>query len=195
MRLPKRIANRYARALADVALERGQAEEIKDELKQFAALFAPGTAAHLALTAPGAALARRQEALDAIIERAKPLAATANFLRVLLKNHRFGNLSEISAAFEEELDRRRGIVRAEIETAHDLDDELRQELVAALESASGRKIRVVWRVAPDLIGGFRANVANTIFDGSVRGQLDRLREELLKGDLPTPRQETAWLSA
>ena len=183
--MPKRIANRYPRALADVAVERGEAEKVKDELKQFAEWFAPETAAHKAMTALGVGLAQRQAALDAIIERAKPLAATANFLRLLLKNHRSGHLNEIVEAFEEELDRRNGIVRAEIEIAHDLDESLRRKLVAALEPASGRRIRAVWRHAPDLIGGFRANVANTIFDGSVRGKLDRLREELLKGDVAT----------
>lgn len=188
MRLPKRIANRYARALADVAVERGEIEKVREELKQFAEWFAPETEARKALTAPGVPLAQRQAALDAAITRAKPLDSTANFLRLLLKNHRFGHLDEIFAAFEEELDRRRGIVRAEIEIAHNLDDRLRQELVAALERASGRRVRAVWRVVPDLIGGFRANVANTIFDGSVRGQLNRLREELLKGDFSTAGQ-------
>jgi F-type H+-transporting ATPase subunit delta len=185
MRLPKRIANRYARALADVAIERRQTEKVKDELKQFAALFAPDTEAHRALTAPGVPLAQRQAALEAILERAKPVAATANFLRLLLKNHRFGHLAEITEAFDEELDRRRGIVRAEIEIAYELDEPLREELVAALERASGRRIRPAWRVVPDLIGGFRANVASTIFDASVRGQLDRLREELRTGDFST----------
>lgn len=195
MRLSRRIANRYARALADVAIERDEAEKVRDELKQFAALFAPETIAMQALTAPGVPLAQRQAALEAILERTKPLSATANFLRLLLKNHRFGHLAEITGAFEEELDRRNGIVRAEIEIAHELDERLRQELVAALESASGRRIRAVWRIVPDLIGGFRANVANTVFDGSVRGQLDRLREELLKGNLPMVAPEAARLSA
>lgn len=195
MRLPKRIANRYARALADVAIERDEAEIVRDELKQFADLFAPESQAQKALTAPGVPLAQRQAALEAILERTKPLSATANFLRLLLKNHRFGHLAEIVQAFEEELDRRRGIVRAEIETARDLDESLRRELVAALERASGRKIRPVWRVVPDLIGGFRANVSNTIFDASVRGQLDRLREKLIEGDFSTAGQAAVRLSA
>lgn len=191
MKLPKRIAKRYARAIADVAIARGETEKVKDELKRFAEIFAPGSPAHRALTAPNVPKAEKRAALEAVLWRAKPLETTANALRVLLKNRRFGHLAEILEAFEEEIDRRRGFVPAKIETARDLDDSLRREVIAALEKASGYRLRPVWKPAPELIGGFRANVAGTVFDASVKGRLEALRERLLAEAFKPDRQSFA----
>ena len=59
MRPPKRIANRYARALADMTMKRGEVEKVEDELRQFAELFEPGSEAYRVLTAPSISLAQR----------------------------------------------------------------------------------------------------------------------------------------
>lgn len=181
MLLPKRIANHYARAIADVAYARNQAEQVKNELETFAGLFAKGSMAHKALTAPHILKKQRRAALEKIIQRTKPLATTANTLRVLLKNDRIGHLEEINQALAEEFDRRNGIVRATIRTARKFKEDLQQEIIAALEKLSGKKISAVWEIEPDLIGGFRAKVANTIFDASIKGRLEALRQRLLAG--------------
>lgn len=178
MRLPRRIANRYARALADVTEARGESAEVRDELEQFARVFAPGTAAHRVFDAPTVPLAEKQKALEAVIGRARPRQTTANALRVLHKNHRLAHLEEIVEAYRDELDRRAGVVAARISTARPLAEDLCASLVNALERATGRRIRPEWRIEPDLIGGVRAQVGSTVFDGSVRAQLDALRERL-----------------
>lgn len=177
--MPKRIAKLYARAIADVTFKRGETETVEDEVKRFAEIFAPGTEAYRVMTAPNLPILQKQTALEAILRRAKPLEATANILRVLLKNHRFGHLAEILEAFEEEIDRRNGFVQAKIETARQLDENLRQEIVAALEKATGYRLRPALRIMPELIGGFRANIANTIFDASIKGRLEAMHRHLL----------------
>jgi F-type H+-transporting ATPase subunit delta len=184
MRLPRRIANRYARALADVTEARKESAEVRDELEQFALLFAPGTEAHRVFDAPTVPAVEKQKALEAIIERARPRQTTANALRVLLKNHRLTHLEEIVGAYREELDRRAGLVTARISTARPVAEDLRQSLVAALERATGWRIRPEWRIEPDLIGGMRAEVGSTVFDGSVKAQLEGLRERLAAGHVP-----------
>lgn len=181
MRLPKRIANHYARAFADVAQGRGEAEKVKSELGQLAKAIAPGTEAHRVFDAPVVPLSEKRKALEAVIARTRPLETTSNFLRVLLKNHRLAYLSDIAQAYGDELDRRAGVVAAQIGTARPIAEELRGRIIAALEGTTGRRIRPEWRIEPDLIGGVRAQVSSTVFDGSVRAQLDALRERLAAG--------------
>ena len=181
MLLPKRIANRYARAIADIVFKRGEAEKVKDELKRFADVFAPDTQAHRVMTSPNVPMTQKRSALEAILRKTKPLETTSNALRVLLKNQRFGHLAEILEAFEEEINHRNGFVRAKIETARKLDEDLRKEIIAALEKTSGKRLLPVWEIEPELIGGFRVNLSNTIFNASVKGRLEALRKRLLAG--------------
>lgn len=176
MKLPRRIANRYARALADVTESRKESLEVMHELSEFARIFAPGTYAHRVFDAPNVAITEKLKTLEAIIERTRPRQKTANALRVLLKNDRLGHLQEIVEAYREELDRRAGLVRAYISTARPVADDLRACVVTALERATGQRIRPEWQIDPDLIGGVRAEVGSTIIDGSIKGQLAALRE-------------------
>ena len=184
MKLPRRIANHYARALADAAEARGESAAVLEELEQFAKAFAPGTEAHRAFEAPAVPLAEKRRALEAVIERARPQQTTANALGVLLNNHRLAHLGEIVEAYRDELGRRAGVVTARISTARPLADDLRASVVAALERATGKRIRPEWRIDHDLIGGVRAEVGSMVFDGSVRARLERLRERLAASPVP-----------
>ena len=178
MKLPKGIANRYARALADVTESRKESVEVMKELKELAYLFAMDTNAFRVFESPTVSVAKKLKALEAVIERTRPRQTTANVLRVLLKNQRLTHLEEIVEAYEEELDRRAGLLTARISTARPVGDDLRASLVAVLERATNRRLRAEWRIEPDLIGGMRAEVGTTVFDGSVKAQLDALLERL-----------------
>ena len=117
MRLPGRIANRHARSLADVAEGRSESNDVKNELGQFARIFAPGTKARRVFNAPTVPKKEKRAALERIIEHTRPLETTANFLRALLENHRLTHLAEIVEASADELDRRAGVVADEISAA------------------------------------------------------------------------------
>lgn len=81
MRLPRRIASRYARALAEVTEARGESAPVRDESEQFARVFAPGTEAHRVFGAPTVPPAEKRKALEAVVERARPGQTRANALR------------------------------------------------------------------------------------------------------------------
>ena len=88
---------------------------------------------------------------------------------------------EIAAAFRTLLDERLGVAVAEIRTARPLDEAEKQELAGALRVRTGRDVRMKYALDPAVIGGAVARVGGTIYDGSVQGQLERLRVGLLSG--------------
>jgi len=105
-----------------------------------------------------------------------PLAQ--NFLAVVLEHDRFVLLGEIVEAFELLLNERMGIVVAEVSSARELGDAEKQALETALRQRTGKQVQMSYSLDPALIGGVTAQVGSTIYDGSVRGQLERLRAEL-----------------
>jgi F-type H+-transporting ATPase subunit delta len=85
---------------------------------------------------------------------------------------------EIEQAFITELNRRVGIAEAEVTTARKLSDAERKELLAVLERRTGKKIEATFAEDSALLGGAVVRVGSTVYDGSVREQLNRMRERL-----------------
>jgi len=93
---------------------------------------------------------------------------------------RIGQLSEIREAFETLLDQRLGFMRAEVTSAQTLDASQRERLEAQLTRISGKSIRPFYAVDAALVGGVIARIGSTVYDGSVRGQLESLRRKLTR---------------
>jgi F-type H+-transporting ATPase subunit delta len=101
-----------------------------------------------------------------------------DFLQLLVEHHRMAGLPVIFELFLQEMSRLRGEVKAAITTARPLEGSRRRQLDGDLSRVLGRRVELTARVDPDLIGGIRLEVEGRIYDGSVRRQLERLKEEL-----------------
>ena len=101
-----------------------------------------------------------------------------NFLYVIVDRRRVDILSDMAEAFETVLDERAGIVRAKVTSAAPLNDTQRQHVHHELSKVAKRQIRVDYATDPDLIGGIVARIGSTVYDGSVRTQLQTLRQRL-----------------
>jgi F-type H+-transporting ATPase subunit delta len=101
-----------------------------------------------------------------------------NFLGLLIDRNRLDLLNEITATYEALLDERLGIVKARITSALELDSRQRDEVAARLQALTGKKVRMEVSVDPSLIGGLVAQVGSTIYDGSIRQQLQAFRNNL-----------------
>ena len=172
------VSRRYATALADVVLNSGETETVKDELKSWENLITSNVDLRTAFGNPSIAHAKKEGVLEGLLERAKPTRTTANFLRVLLQNSRLVDLTEINERFDSVLEERSGTVHCIVASAHELSVEERDELRANLEKVTAKKVRLDFTIDPDLIGGVVARIGSTVYDGSVRTQLEHLREEL-----------------
>lgn len=174
----KALAQRYARALADVAVEQKMSEEIRKELAGFVELTQASADLRNMLASPAVAREKKHAVIDALAKRLKCSTALRNFLFVLVDNRRTGMLAQIQEAFEAQLLERLGVTRAQITTARELAATEKAELSKALERLTGKRIEAEYKQDPKLIGGAVVRIASTVYDGSVREQLNRLRTSL-----------------
>lgn len=172
------VARRYASALADVVLERGEAREVQEELVAWEKMFQASPMLPEVFRNPTIALDKKRAVLNKLIERAKPRPTTANFLKVLLQNQRLTELGEINQKFTEILDVRAGMVAAIVATARSVPENAQQQLHAKLLSLTGKKVRIDFTTDPDLIGGLVTRIGSTVYDGSVRNHLQLIKEKM-----------------
>lgn len=172
------IARRYGAALADVVLKTGETDAVKAELGGWVELISSSPDLGSVFRNPSIAHADKEKVLENLIERTRPTRTTGNFLRVLLKNGRITELSEISTRFAEILDERNGIEKAYVTSARDLNDDQKADLRTNLERTTGKKIVLDFDVDRNIIGGVIARVGSTVYDGSVRTALENFKTEL-----------------
>jgi len=172
------VARRYASALADVVIERNEAQLVQAELAAWAKMITDNSALLDAFSNPTVAYEEKQKVLNELISRTRVRPTTTNFLRTLLKNQRLADLPEVNAKLAQILDERAGIVSAEIISARPVSDGARALLEEKLREMTGRQARLTFATDESLLGGIVTRIGSTVYDGSVSNQLYRLREEL-----------------
>jgi F-type H+-transporting ATPase subunit delta len=172
------LAQRYAAALADVALERKNPAAVKRELASFAGAYQESADLRNFLASPAVDFALKHSLIEKLAEEMDLSLTVRNFLFLLVDNRRAELLREILPVFEVELNSRLGIAEAQVTSARELAAEEKKELMQALERVSGKKIEARYSLDESLLGGAVVQIGSTIYDGSVREQLERLRARL-----------------
>ena len=172
------VARRYAAALADVVTARGEAREVREELSAWEALMRTNAQLLEVLRNPTIPYDQKRRVVRTLIERTRVRPTTANFLQVLLQNQRLADLSEINKIFAQELDRRAGVVSAQVTTARPVPEQAQDALRARLSELTGSNVRLQFAVDEELIGGIVTRIGSTVYDGSVRNQLQRIKEKM-----------------
>ena len=172
------VARRYASALADVIIERGEAGPVQAELAAWGRMISENNALLEAFSNPTVGYEQKGNVLNELIARTSVRATSANFLRTLLKNQRLAELPQVNAKLAQVLDERAGIVSAEIVSARPISDSTKALLEDTLGQMTGKKARLGFATDASLLGGIVTRIGSTIYDGSVSNQLRRLREDL-----------------
>jgi F-type H+-transporting ATPase subunit delta len=170
------IARRYATALADVGIEKGESRRIQEDLSGWELMLKANPELREVFENPTVAYDQKRKLLTAIIERTKVGPLTANFLRVLLRNGRIGALDTINKEYAAVLDDRSGVVAAGISTARPVPDPVKETIRSQVKQLTGRQARLSFAIDKSLIGGLVTRIGSTIYDGSIRSQLDRFKE-------------------
>jgi F-type H+-transporting ATPase subunit delta len=173
------IARRYASALADVAIALGEERNIQEELNAWESMISSSNELRQVVDSPTITLDEKRRILNRLIERTKPRPTTANFIQVLLQNHRLGQLTAINQRFAQVLDERSGVVAATVTTARPMDGDSQNTLRENLAALTGKKVRLSFETDEELIGGLVTRIGSTIYDGSVRNQLQQAKERLI----------------
>jgi F-type H+-transporting ATPase subunit delta len=172
------VARRYASALADVIVSRGEAREVQSELLTWQQMQDSHDNLRTAFGNPTIALDQKRAVLNRLIERSRPRPTTVNFLKVLLQNQRLTELAEINKKLADILDERAGTVAATVTTARPIPADVHERLRGTLASLTGKKVRIEFITDPGLIGGLVTRIGSTVYDGSVRNQLQQIKEKM-----------------
>ena len=173
------VSTRYARALVDVVTEPGSnidPQMAMDQLRQVAAMVSGSEDLRGALLSPAVSPSRKRAVIAKLVN---VHAKIRNFLYVVIDHRRVHEIPSIVEAFEVLLDEHLGFVRADVSSARPLNDAQKSALEVQLTRMAGKKAKLKFQTDPALVAGVVARVGSTVYDGSVRGQLERLRATLL----------------
>ncbi len=174
------VVNTYARAFADVVIgSRLDAARTLAEAQQIAALADQSKELREVWDNPSIAAEQKRAVLDAIVQRSGISRPVRNFVAVLIDKGRTRFLPEIVTQFAHDLNDRLEIAEAGGTTEREMSGKERAELESDLSRVTGKTIRAKYEQNPAILGGAIARVGSTVYDGSVKGQLERIRQQLV----------------
>jgi F-type H+-transporting ATPase subunit delta len=177
------LAYRYARALVDIVLQPGSPLKPEDAVAQLQAaskMVTESAELRNALLTPAISHSRKRAVMGKLLEELGASQIIRNFVFVVIDHRRIGMLDEMREAFELALEERLGFARAEVVSATPIDAERSAQLETELSRLTGKRMRLRFALDPELLGGATARIGSTLYDGSLRGQLQQMRRELTK---------------
>ncbi len=175
------IGRRYAKALLELAQDRGEGEKVRRDLLSLVDTWEASKELREVFENPAVTAEARAKVLKAVSTRLGLSPLLVNTLRLLSDRRRLRLLPELAAAFVALMEERGGVVVAEVTTAQPMPASYFAELAKALEQALGQKVSVTKKQDPTLIGGVVTRVGDRIYDGSLRTRLQELKEQMLAG--------------
>lgn len=176
------VAKRYAKALLEIGQEDGNLEQYGVELNRMAQLFRESEELETALANPAIALDNRRRLLDIFLDKLELSPMVKNFYRLLLDRGRIACTRDITELYSQLLDEVKGVVRAQVLAAAPLSEQEIQRIKDALQKVAGNEVIIEMKEDPSLIGGVVAKIGDLVLDGSVKSQLESLKESLKRGE-------------
>jgi F-type H+-transporting ATPase subunit delta len=173
------VSSRYAAALVDVALEQKSGDRVKRDLGAFADAYTTSGDLRNSLESPAVSREAKLHVIQKLAERMDLAPAVRNFLCVLVDHRRMEMLREIQEGFRVQMNARKNIAEVQVTSARALSAEERKKLIDMLQDKTNSDgIEAQFHEDPSLVGGTVVRVGSTVYDNSVRGQLNRMREQL-----------------
>jgi len=173
------VASRYARALTDVIFSaKLDAGKTMQDLKDINATLQTSKGLRFAWESPAVPQPKKLQLLDAIASQAGLAKQVRNFIAILIDQRRLNLLPEMIAQVQLQVNERLGLADAEVTSARTLADDERKTLESQVAKATGKTIRASYGQDKGLLGGAVVKVGSTIYDGSVRGRLERMKQQI-----------------
>jgi F-type H+-transporting ATPase subunit delta len=173
------VASTYARAFADVVFSAHlDADRAVGELRRMAGLLSESADLRRVWENPAVPAEQKRKLLDAIVDREAIEHHARNLMAVLIDHRRVQFLERIVEQLKKELDARMGFAEAQITSFRELGDEEKQALESQIEKLTGKRVRAQFGLDGSLLGGAVVRLGSTIYDGSVKGQLEKIREAI-----------------
>ena len=173
------VTNTYARAFAEAVFEgHHDPDKTLREAQALAELVAGSKELRAVWETPSITAKQKRAVLDAIVANQGISRTVRNFVAVLIDHRRINFLGPIVKQLEAELNQRLGFTEAEIISARELNQSDRSVLEARMEKLTGKKVRARYALDESILGGAVVKIGSTIYDGSVSGQLERIRQAI-----------------
>lgn len=172
-------ARRYARALFSLASEENRVPAVRDELRRLGALLGASPELRDVLIQPLHPASERRRVLESVAEKLAASSLLRRFYSYLIDQRRLVGFAEIEAEFVRLADAAAGRSKARVTTAQPLSEAQQARLARALSARAGTNVELEIEVDPELVGGLVAQLGDTVYDGSLRTQLQQLRSALL----------------
>jgi F-type H+-transporting ATPase subunit delta len=172
------IAQVYARSLFEVAKERGELDEVRDELGQFVDAMRENRELEVFFFSPYFSTEEKKDGLRRVVSGATD--TTRNFLELLVENHRMPVIFRVRRVFDRLWEEEHKLLPVEITSAIALDEAVTARIGDEIGRQTGRKVELKRTVDPDVIGGIVLRVGNSILDASIRTRLENLRKQVAK---------------
>jgi F-type H+-transporting ATPase subunit delta len=176
--IPSALFARYARSLADVALETGTEPSVSSDMATYRQIFQAVPDLLSAFDSPAVPREAKEKLLAELLARYPAHGISANFLRILLDHNRIRYFHEFADSYVRITNERKGILSASVTTASDLGEREMGRLRESLVQATGKRISLSVRKNPDLLGGLVLQIGSTVYDGSIRTQLEEMKRRL-----------------
>ena len=178
--IPSSVFGRYARSLADVALEKREDAAVRKDLDTYREIFRQVPALLEAFESPAVPRDAKERVLAGLLARYPVTQTVHNFLRLLQHHHRIRYFAEIYDSYIKTVNERKGIVDALVTSAASLGDQDLAQLRASLARATGSTVTLSVSNDPALLAGIVVQIGSTVYDGSIRTQLDEMRRRLAR---------------
>jgi F-type H+-transporting ATPase subunit delta len=173
------VASTYARAFADVILKAHlDVEHAVAELRSVAILLNESSDLRQVWENPAIPVEQKRRVLDVIAQRDGISKQVRNLVAILIDHRRTHFLNAVIRQLEKELDARMGFAEAEITSTRELDETEKREFEQQVAKVTGKKIRAHYGRDASLLGGAVVRVGSTVYDGSIKGQLERMKEAI-----------------
>ena len=172
------ISKRYARAFFDIAGEEKKLEQYYNELHQFSSIIAQNKDLGGFLANPIFEQESKKRVLEKIIGKLSLSPMTINFLKLLIDKKRIDILPDIETCYRQLMDETLQRVRVTVKTAFPLSGEMQSYITSSLKKMTGRSVEVTVEDDKNLLGGIVIGVGDTLYDGSIKNQLNNMRNLL-----------------
>ena len=176
-----KVSKRYAKALLSLGQEDGQFQEYGRDLRDFTGFCAQHSEFRQVIANRVFTVEDRKKILQIILEKGDFPATIKNFLYLLLDKNRIGAIEEITGYYESLTDNLSNFARAEIITPRPLKDEALGRLEKVLEEMTSKKVKIQVKEDESLIGGILVKIGDLVLDGSLKAQINGLKESLKRG--------------
>ena len=174
------LSRRYTKALFQLAREARQEENVGQEVEQFNAAYSTSEL-HTVLTNPAFAAETRKKILARVMQSQQLSSLTVRFLSLLLERDRMSHLPGIVSCYRRSLNEAKGRVEAKVVSASALEPAMVDRVRGQLRGISGKEVVLQQEIAPSLLGGVLVELEGTVYDGSVRTQLEKMKQRIARG--------------